>query len=195
MRMGKVSALVLAITLGAGTITGAAAKNLHLVDELANGFKLYRSGVPTKNDLKEFNELGIQEIAVLSGDADRYERKYADLVPGLKIVYNEKQDSGEPLTESFLEWFDSWIQEARDQGKVIAFRCKCGCHRTGRLAAYYQMKYQNLTSDEAMEVLREHGKRMFLHRDLDDQVRALEDFINGRPCSQKEEYCVREAPK
>lgn len=182
--------LVLAVSLGMAG--GAAAKNFHLVDALPNGFRFYRSGVPTKKDLERFSDLGIQEIAVLSGDAESYEIKYAHLVPNLKIVYNEKQDSGEPLTATFLEWFDNWIQEARAEGKVIAIRCRCGCHRTGRLAAYYQMKYQNLTSKEAYDILDEYGKRMFLHRDLESQVKALEDYIRGRPCSQEPKRCVED---
>lgn len=167
-------------------------RNLHLIDRLPNGFKIYRSGVPSKEDLKEFRELGIQEIAVLSGDADRCELRYRDIVGGLKVVYNEKQDSHKPLTVSFLQWFDEWVREARERGRVIAIRCKCGCHRTGRLAAYYQMRYQGLSLEDALETIYEYGKRMFLHQDLKPQVRALEDYIRGRPCSQKPEYCVRD---
>ncbi len=168
------------------------AVNLHLVESLPNGFRMYRSGVPNRSDLREWNELGVQEIAVLSGDADEHEFEYPHLVPDLEVVYNKKQDSSEPLSAEFLEWFDSWVQEARREGKVIAFRCRCGCHRTGRVAAYYQMKYQHLDADEAIAVMNEHGKRMFLHRHLGPQVRALADYIHGRPCSQEPEYCVRE---
>jgi protein-tyrosine phosphatase len=182
------SVILLALLLGA--VQQSYGRNLHLVDQLPNGFRLYRSGVPSKGNLREYNELGIQEIAVLSGDAKHHELKYPDLVPGLEVVYNEKQDSGEPLTVSFLEWFDDWIQEARLEGKKIAIRCRCGCHRTGRLAAYYQMKYQDLRADDAILIMNELGKHMFLHRDLKHQVKALEDYLNGCPCSQKSKYCV-----
>jgi len=175
-----------------GTHSVSFGRNLHLVDQLPNGFKLYRSGVPSKKGLSEYEELGIQEIAVLSGDADRYEHKYRDLAPRLTVVYDQKQDADEPLTTSFLRWFDLWVQEARTQGKVIAFRCRCGCHRTGRLAAFYQMKYQNLTADDAWVILNKYGKNMFLHRNLEGQVDALEDYIKGRPCSRKPKHCVIE---
>jgi len=165
-------------------------RNLQLIDSLPNGFKLYRSGEPSKGDLERFHKLGIREIAVLSGDAEDHELKYSDLAPNLEVVYDTKQDSHEPLTVSFLEWFDRWVDRARLAGKVIAFRCTCGCHRTGRLAAYYQMKYQNLTSSDAIVIMNEYGKQMFLHRDLKHQVRALEDYIRGRPCAQEAKHCV-----
>jgi hypothetical protein len=165
-------------------------KNLHLIDQLPNGFKIYRSGSPSENDLREFHDLGIDEIAVLSGDAKRREYRYSHLVPGLKVVFNEKQNSRIRLTASFLVWFDNWVTDARNNGKVIAFRCRCGCHRTGRLAAYYQMKYQKVSVDEAIISMNKYGRNMYLHPELKPQVRALADYIFDRPCSQEEKYCV-----
>jgi hypothetical protein len=167
-------------------------KNLHLIDQLPNGFKLYRSGTPTERDLREYDDLGIMEIAVLSGDANRHESRYSRLIPGLKVVYNHRQDAGEPLTRTFLEWFDGWVDEARKSGMIIAFRCRCGCHRTGRLAAYYQMKYQNMPLEDALATMNELGRNMFLHAYLEPQVRALEDYIHDRPCSQEKKYCVED---
>jgi protein-tyrosine phosphatase len=165
-------------------------KNLHLIEELPNGFKIYRSGEPSKAGLKEYERLGIQEMAVLSGDADRHEKKYTDLAPGLTVVYDYKQDADIPLTVSFLEWFGQWVEDARASGKIIAFRCQCGCHRTGRLAAYYQMKYQNLTVDDAWVLLDKYGRNMWLHRNLKHQIRALKDYINKQPCSEDPKHCV-----
>ncbi len=164
-------------------------KNLHLIDQLPNGFKIYRSGAPSENDLREYSELGIEEIAVLSGDAGRRESRFQRLVPDLEVVYNEKQDDEIPLTNAFLEWFDDWVTEAREEGKVIAFRCRCGCHRTGRLAAYYQMRYQGLGAEAAIGIMNQLGRNMFLHPGLEPQVRALEDYIQGRPCSQEQKFC------
>jgi hypothetical protein len=167
-------------------------KNLHLIDHLPNGFKIYRSGLPNEYDLQEFHELGIEEIAVMSGDARRHEIRHSRLVPGLKVVYNQRQDVNIPLTSSFLEWFDSWVTEARQQGKVIAFRCRCGCHRTGRLAAYYQMKYQKVPVESALTIMNRLGRNMSFHPELEPQARALEDYIRNRPCSQEERYCVED---
>ncbi len=168
------------------------ARNLHLIDQLPNGFRIYRSGLPTEEDFREFNKLGIEEMAVLSGDARHREFQYSRLAPDLKVVFNEKQSGSEPLTASFLKWFDDWASEARKEGKVIAFRCRCGCHRTGRLAAYYQMKYQNLTAEDAIVIMNQYGVNMFLHPELIPQIRSLEDYIHDRPCSQPEKHCVVE---
>ena len=181
--------LITMILLSLG-LPQAFGKNLHLIERLPNGFHIYRSGVPSNADLKEYGKLGIREIAVLSGDANRHELKNADLAPGLMVVYDHEQDADVPLTVSFLEWFDRWVKDARTNGKTIAFRCECGCHRTGRLAAYYQMKYQNLTVDDAWVLLDKYGRNMWLHGNLKHQIRALNDYINGKPCAQDRQYCV-----
>jgi hypothetical protein len=169
----------------------ALAKNLHLIDSKPNGFAIYRSGEPSKKDMKEFCKLGIQEIAVLSGSAEKNEWKYQAACPTLKVIYNEEQRVQIPLTDSFLKEFDQWVEEAQNTGKVIAFRCSCGCHRTGRLAAYYQMKYQGLSRPEAITIMNKLGKHMSMYPQLLPQVQALEDYIQGRPCSVKQEFCVQ----
>ena len=169
-----------------------AGNNTHLIDEESeSGYAIYRVSKPSFKDMKKFCDLGIEEMVVLSGNADSYEVKNQAGCPSLKVVYNEKQSSKIPLTSSFLEWFDNWVAEAKRVGKKIAFRCNCGCHRTGRLAAYYQMKFQNLTAADAKAILKKHGKYMFLFRHLYPQVYALKDYIKGVDCSQKSKYCVK----
>lgn len=164
----------------------AQAKNLHLIDEGPNGFKLYRYGQPSQEEFKEMIDLGIKDVMVLSGDGYK---KGNEMSHGLEIVYNQKQDDDVPLTKEFLNFFDAWVKDAKRTGKKIAFRCECGCHRTGRLAAYYQMKYMGLTSDDAIAIMDEYGSLMFLHRQLYPQVRALNDLINGRPCGEDPKHC------
>ena len=80
--------LITMILLSLG-LPQAFGKNLHLIERLPNGFHIYRSGVPSNADLKEYGKLGIQEIAVLSGDAKRHELKNADLAPGLMVPERE----------------------------------------------------------------------------------------------------------
>ncbi|MBI3535624.1 MAG: dual specificity protein phosphatase family protein [Deltaproteobacteria bacterium] len=170
-----------------------AANNLFIIEEDAqNGFVMYRSGSPDQTDVAEFCELGIQEIMVLSGNADQAEWKFQNQCPTLKVIYNVDQDSKTPLDKKFLDFFDSWVLEAKVQGKKIAFRCDCGCHRTGRLAGYYQMKYQKLTYADAAMIMTDHGKFMGLFSYLYEQLKGLEDYIHGRPCSVEAKYCVRE---
>jgi hypothetical protein len=164
--------------------------NLHIIDQLDNGFGIYRTGLPTKADIKKMCDMGITEMMVMSGNAQDAELKYQDECPQLKVVYNQKQSPKVTLTKDFLNFFDQWVETARAEGKKIAFRCNCGCHRTGRLAAYYQMKYQNLYYDDAIAIMKKHGKFMIFYRYLDYQVKALFDYIQGQECSQKPRYCI-----
>jgi hypothetical protein len=174
-------------------VNDAYAGNLHLIDaDEATGFSIYRTGAPDREDMKEFCRLGIQEIMVLSGTASKHEYKYQAECPTLKVIYNTKGNSRVPLTKEFLNYFDNWVQEAKATGKKIAFRCTCGCHRTGRLAAYYQMKYQGITADDAKSIMTARGKWMWLMPHLYPQVSALNDYINGRGCSTRAKYCVTE---
>ncbi len=175
----------------------AAARNLHLIDQDAeSGFALYRMGKPSAEDLRRLCEdLGIQHIAVLSGNQEAHEAAYRAACPSnLRAVYNHRQRVDCALTSEFLEEFDRWIAEARERGWKIAFRCNCGCHRTGRLAAYYQMKHLGLSAAAALADMREKGKRMWWHmRRLRPQVLALESYIDGVPCElegEERKYCV-----
>lgn len=179
--------------------TIAAAKNLHLVDaDRSTGFALYRSGAPTEEDVRKFCRLGIQEIYVLSGNAKDFEVLYHESCPTLEVVYDEKQSVGSPLTAKFLDEFDGRIAAAQKEGRKIAFRCNCGCHRTGRLAAYYNMKYRGFSIRDALDDMRQHGKFMWWYmRKLKPQVVALSDFINHEKCEltgHKARYCVVGGP-
>lgn len=181
--------IILGLTL---FVSPAMANNLHLIDtDPQTGFAIYRTGEPSKKEIKELCKLGITEIAVLSGNAKDVEMKYASACPTLKVVYNVKQDADVPVTEKFLNDFDTWVTESHKAGKKIAFRCSCGCHRTGRLAAYYQMKYQGMTAKQAIDVMNDLGKWMWFHPELKPQVLALNDYIHGKSCSTKQKYCVR----
>ncbi len=169
------------------------AKNLHLIDEdTKSGFAIYRMGAPNEKGVKELCKLGIREVVVMSGNAQDHEQKYQSACPELKVVYNEIQSAKIPMDKKFINFFDDWVTNAKKQGIKIAFRCDCGCHRTGRLAAYYQLKYQGITSTDANILMKKHGKYMFLYPHLDDQVIALKDYLSGRPCSVSDKYCVKE---
>ncbi|MFN8370212.1 MAG: dual specificity protein phosphatase family protein [Bacteriovoracaceae bacterium] len=156
----------------------------------SSDFELFRYSKPTRDDLKTLCKLGIEEVMVLSGTAEEYELKNQDVCPQLKVVYNQEQESKIPLTAKFLNFFDNWVMEAKAKGKKIAFRCECGCHRTGRLAAYYQMKYQRLGLRDALVLMNEYGKHMWAKPYLDNQVRDLYAYIRNQPCKEEEKYCV-----
>lgn len=166
-------------------------ENTHLIDADNGGFAIYRTSKPNKaKHMRNLCAAGITEIMVLDGTGSIDEAMAAKYCPGLKVIYNVEQSTKAPLDNEFLKLFDAWVQDAKATGKKIAFRCNCGCHRTGRLAAYYQMKYQGMTSEQAIDVMYDHGKFMFLFSYLRAQVRSLEDFIQGRECSQKQKRCV-----
>ncbi|MFN8369506.1 MAG: dual specificity protein phosphatase family protein [Bacteriovoracaceae bacterium] len=168
-----------------------AGNNIHLIDQdPQTGFQIYRFSEPDKKDMKMLCDLGIDEVMVLSGNAKTHEYKYQDKCPSLKVIYDEDQSAKVPLTGSFLRYFDNWVHEAKATGKKIAFRCECGCHRTGRLAAYYQMKYQNITPDDAVAIMNKHGKYMWLHPQLEPQVNDLANYIKDEPCNDSKKYCV-----
>lgn len=161
------------------------------IDSMENGFEIYRMGIPeNKKGFQEVCDSGISEMIVLSGDADKAENKWANICPGLKVIYDFKQSAKEPLTTEFISYFDGVVKEAREKGKKIGFRCDAGSHRTGRLAAYYKMKYNSFTAEEAIEEMLEVGKYMKFFPGLDNQVMALNDYINNRACSEKKKYCV-----
>ncbi|MFN8370766.1 MAG: hypothetical protein U0T83_09120 [Bacteriovoracaceae bacterium] len=166
--------------------------NLHLIDRDSNtGFEIYRYSKPTTEDMKMLCKLGINEVMVLSGTADAHEYKDRQVCPSLKVIYNTRQIPQIPLNSEFLNYFDKWIKEAKAKGKKIAFRCECGCHRTGRLAAYYQMKYQAIPKFDAILTMLNLGKQMYLHPELIPQVSDLFNYIHNLPCKQSIFFCVR----
>jgi hypothetical protein len=166
------------------------AENLHLIDQAPNGFAIYRSGSPTIEDFREWCRLGISEVMVLSGNQGVFEDQYAPECPRIKVIYEEHQRPQVPVTESFLRHFISWVEDARVKGKRILFRCNCGCHRTGRLAAFYEMHYMKVSYADAIEHMMAIGREMQNYPYLPAQVKAMDDFGSGRACSTEPEACV-----
>lgn len=173
------------------SLSATAANNLHLIQSAPNGFAIYRASNPDANDVKTFCDLGISEIMVLSGNAEEAEFKYQAACPTLKVVYNQKQNSKIPLDKNFLDGFDNWVKTSQAAGRKIAFRCACGCHRTGRLAAYYEMKFKGLSLNAALENMNRFGKYMYLFPQLVPQVKSLKDYIEGSACSVEPRHCVQ----
>ena len=172
------------------------AVNLHLLDEEENGFQIYRSGRPSIGDLKKWCDLGITEAFFLSGDYNKFRKAIATHCPQLKVVLNQHQKAGVAVDSTFLKSFDLWVENARKTGKKILFRCNCGCHRAGRLSAYYEMKYMDKTYRQALEGLYRYGRNMHKYDHLLGQLLALEDFARGRKCQftgvkGAKRFCVR----
>ncbi len=184
-----------ALLLLAATLTGCASDPL-LVDESPGGFALYRSGRLSGAEIGELCAAGVEEIAVLAGTGREREcvlrREHC---PGLRVVYDEEQQADSPLSAAFLEAFDDWVGEARAEGRKIAFRCRHGWHRAGRLTAWYRMRWQGWSAERASAEMLERGRLMFRHPTLVPQVRALADHLAGRACSTEPQHCVVVEPR
>jgi hypothetical protein len=174
--------------------------NLHQIDGPAPdgqlAFRVYRSGAPGKETFAKWcGELGIKRAIVMSGDAGKFELAWQaeGVCPDVEVLYNEKQDHNRPVSDGFLDFYDQEIERARADGVGILARCFTGSHRAGRMAAYYQMKYQGLTADEAIAVMTYNGMMMPLFNIvLIPQVRAMSEYIHGEPCDQPQALCVKE---
>ena len=158
-------------------------------------FRVYRSGMPSKETFAKWCTVyQIQHVIVMSGDAATHELAYQKqgICPNIEIIYDVEQKVQEPVTEEFLEFFDAQVEQSRKEGVGLLFRCQTGSHRTGRLAAYYQMKYQGLTCDEAITVMDHCGVMMpVFDAWLKPQVRAIDDHLKGQKCSQNGNACVQ----
>jgi len=186
-------------TLGFGvlflSLTGCGGlKRLNQLDSSPNGYSMYRRGQPDEGDVEEICELGVTKIYALNGEGGKYAAKLKEKCPSAEIVYDTLQDPGTSVSSEFLDAFDRSVEEARAAGKGILFHCSCGCHRTGRLAAYYRMKYQGWNSEAAIEEMNDIGDDMDQHPSLPTQVRGLEDYILQRACSGPAQFCISRAP-
>ena len=189
---GRTSRVVRALiaSLALVALTACADAPRPIFEDSATGFALYRSGRLSPTDLGFLCEIGVEEILVLDGDGENRECAFQDkLCPGLTVRYNQAQNPDSPVAVDFLEAFDAWIEDARAQGKKVAFRCRHGWHRTGRLAAYYRLRFEGASLEAVQEEMHRIGNQMWLHPTLDDQVAAYADLLGGQPCSVDGENC------
>ena len=185
------------------------------------GFALYREGSGGYEQYRKLVcELGVSEIYVLSANGaleNGYNQQLAhedasrpcphgNKQVGITVKYglnaSDNQLVKNPLTPEFLKKYDRWVLDAKKKGKKIAFRCNCGCHRTGRLAGYSEMKFFDATPEQALRRMKNafdsdqegvEGKffaRKWKRGTLNHQIVALNDYIHHKPCSTDPEYCV-----
>jgi len=161
----------------------------HELDRSGNGYSMNRSGQPKENNVEEICEVGIKKVFALNGEGRKYAEALKAKCPGAEVVYDIVQNPDGMVEKEFLQSFDLQVAEARAEGKGILFHCSCGCHRTGRLAAYYRMKYQGWSAQAAIEEMNDIGEDMDTHPNLPAQILGMEDYIHGRTCSQSPEFC------
>lgn len=176
------------------------AKNVHIVDEdPASGFRVVRMGKSDAAVLDDLCKHGKVNVIVLSGDGSHEEAFARDRCPGMKVIYNVQQRTKTPLTRGFLKFFDQEVAKAKAEGYQIMFRCKCGCHRTGRLAAYYNMKYKGMSAGAALKDLGKNmtfGAKFLFRRTLKKQVNNFVPWIQRESCGERKakkarKWCVQ----
>lgn len=149
--------------------------NIHRVDpgKGTEGFALYRMSAPIQKDLKSITDRKIKKIIVLSHNADDHERKIEGFPEEIEII-EVNQFTTRRLDKDFLGRFDRIISEAKKGGYAVAIRCQIGCHRTGRLAAYFEMRWLKHSAEEALVNYDKHGylNRIF-HRQVRREIRDL----------------------
>ncbi len=186
----KLARLLAALLLG-----GCAAVPSLIDADPASGFALYRSGHFNERSLAALCAAGVEELVVLDGTAAERECRWrARVCPDLRVRYDQRQSARRPLSVEFLAAFDTWVEEARSQGRKVAFRCRHGWHRAGRLAAYYRLRFQGREAGAAVEEMERRGRFMWRHRQLGRQVLALDDRLRGRPCGTDPADCPRSEP-
>ncbi|MGH9464309.1 MAG: hypothetical protein ACRD0X_01600 [Thermoanaerobaculia bacterium] len=179
----------------AGSLLVGCASPPVLVDaDPATGFALYRSGWLEQDEIAELCAAGVEEIVVLDGTGRERECRWRESAcPRLRVRWDRRQSAERALDSAFLAAFDAWVEEARAAGRGIAFRCRHGWHRTGRLAAYYAMRHQARDAGTARREMHRRGRFMWRHPALDPQVEALADYLAGRPCGESPAHCLAAA--
>jgi len=184
--------LILSVFLFSPGVLAMGSINLHLVDsDPETGFALYRSGKPRIGDIVEFCRMGLDEVVVLTGDAEKVEESFADVCPHIRVVYNRNHKLHLPLKTDFLVGVDTYVNDAKTTGKKILIRGNKGWLRVGRAIAYYQMRHMGYSLEEAQADMKEKGEWMWLYPSLKKQVNALYDWIHSRGCSEAQRHCVR----
>ncbi len=166
-------------------------KRLQNLERAETGFAIYRSDQPEAANAQQICDLGVSRIFALNGRGTEYAGELAKKCPSSKLVYDQTQEPSIAVTSEFLKLFDEQVAVAKSNHQTILFHCTCGCHRTGRLAAYYRMKYQGWTPEAAIAEMQKIGDEMDAHPYLNGQVLALYDYIQGRACTQSADKCVQ----
>ena len=182
--MALVLPLLLARTSGAN--------NLECIggDCRGPGYAVYRSGNPGEDEWRAVCGPWKTDFIVL--DDNHWQKREADYrshCPRGTVVYARSQDLFRSLDTGFLAVFDEVIARAKAEGRKILFHCKLGTHRTGRLAAYYELKDEGWTLSSAMEDFNQHISfvtRLYafhLNSRVRHQILGIEAFLrNASTC-------------
>ncbi len=171
-------------------LIGCAAPPARIDQAAETNFAIYRSGRLGASRLRGLCEAGVEEMVVMDGTAQGRECKLRDDVcPGLRVRYNETQDPRSPVSRDFLEAFSAWVEESRASGRKIAFRCRHGWHRTGRVGAFYRMRFQGWSLSAARDEMQEVGRLMWTYPGLQIQLEAIAEYLATGDCRSRTGAC------
>jgi len=137
----------------------AAAGNLACIggDCRGPGFAVYRSSNPGQAEWSAVCGDWKTDFVVLNDDRwQKREERYGKRCPNSTVVYARSQSISRGLDRDFLVFFDQIIARARAEGRKVLFHCTLGVHRTGRLAAYYELKHEGWSLDRALTDFDDH---------------------------------------
>lgn len=146
----------------------------HNFGEVVPG-KLYRSGEPDIEDLREWrDEYGIQtvvDLRILSPTALEKERKLVVLVAGLKYVNIPMDDHAHAPVGAVDQFLDIMNTKA---ALPVLVHCEGGRHRTGYMVAAYRVFVQGWTPAQAYKEAKKYGfYGSFGHEGLKEDILGL----------------------
>ncbi len=166
----------------------AGAGNLECIggDCRGRGYAVYRSSNPGPAEWSAVCGDWKTDFVVLNDDRwQKREERYRKHCPNGTVVYAASQSTSRYLDRAFLAFFDQVIARARAEGRKVLFHCKLGVHRTGRLAAYYELKHEGRSLDQALEDFDDHVPfltRVYgfaLNRRVRRQIRGIAAFLEN----------------
>lgn len=176
------------------------AKNLECIggDCGGPGHAVYRSSDPGEEEWKAVCGPWKTDFIVLNDNrTQQREARYLEHCPNATVVYARSQEIFESFDTDFLAFFDQVIERARAEGRKVLFHCKLGTHRTGRLAAYYELKFEGWPLDRVMQDFKQHVPvatkyyGFVLNDRVQKQIQGIAAFLEDpSTCQARARDCV-----
>lgn len=136
-------------------------------------YPIYIGALPLKDrgHLKKIPELGVTSILTLVQDFELKNIWSYQPVKGnewLKLGLHYKHIQAVdlvPLKRPILEEGVEYLAQELKEGQVVYVHCRAGCGRSVALVVAYLMEYQNLSLEEAYQLIKEQRPQVNLNKD------------------------------